>query len=112
MESLIIVNKNDLREIIAEMLPTVEAEKENVFPDLLGMDECVDYLRSKGVNCAKSSIYKMTSKSQIPFRRFGRKVIKFVKQDLDKWIGEQLSNKNTNKIAEAVASAAKRKENR
>ncbi len=43
--------------------------------------EVAEYLRFK-----PSTIYEMVSSKSIPFTRFGRKVLRFRKRDIDQWI--------------------------
>jgi excisionase family DNA binding protein len=33
-----------------------------------------------------STIYVMVEQKQIPFRRFGKKIIRFDKREIDKWV--------------------------
>lgn len=116
MENLVLLNKNDLRELLIELIPTsavVEPTKnEN---DYLPFDEALDYLNARGLEISKATLYKLTSTKQIPFQRWGGRKIVFVRGELDKWIETRLScdeEKRTNRITNNVARSARKKEKR
>lgn len=50
-------------------------------PRLLTVKQLAVYL-----NFPRSTIYAMVQQKQIPFRRFGKKIIRFDKKDIDKWV--------------------------
>lgn len=50
-------------------------------PRLLTVKQLAAYL-----NFPRSTIYAMVQQKQIPFRRFGKKIIRFDKKDIDKWV--------------------------
>lgn len=114
MENLVLLNKNDLRELLIELIPTsavVEPTKnEN---DFLPFNEGLDYINEKGLEISKATLYKLTSTKQIPFQRWGGRKIVFVRGELDKWIETRLScdeNKRPDRITNNVARSARKKE--
>ena len=101
--------KNDLREILKEFFAN-QVEKEETVPAILGLDDAVDYLAKKGVKLSKSSLYKKTSLGTIPFKRFGKRKVKFIRTELDEWIDGQLSDSDKkNEVIKAVAASARKK---
>ena len=61
-------------------------EKHNIEPRLLTTQQVAEYM-----NIPLSTIYAMVQRKQIPFKRFGKKSIRFDRQEIDKWIDEQYS---------------------
>lgn len=113
MQSLILVNKNDLRELLKEMIPTVNViEPADEQKDYFSLDEGLSYINERGLTISKSTLYKKTADKEIPFQRWGGKKIVFVREELDHWISEQLSGKEdtVNEITKSVANSARRKE--
>lgn len=114
MEQLLLINKDDLRELLAELIPTttvVESMKEE--KDFLPLNEALVYMNNKGFEISKDTIYKLTSLKQIPFRRFGGRKIVFERDELDKWLEARLScdeEKRTNRITNHIAQSARKKE--
>jgi excisionase family DNA binding protein len=114
MEQLLLIDKNDLREILKELIPTATVvepmEKEK---DFLPLDEALAYINGRGLKISKETIYKLTSLKQIPFQRWGGRKIVFERDKLDEWLEARLScdeEKRTNRITNHVAKAARKKE--
>lgn len=109
MESLIIVNKSDLRELLKELIPvkeeTVKEEK-----DYFLFGDGLAYINAKGLKISESTLYKKTANKEIPFQRWGGKQVVFLRSELDQWISEQLTGKSSNEVAKSVASSARRKD--
>ena len=61
-------------------------KKDNIEPRLLTTQQVAEYM-----NIPLSTIYAMVQRKQIPFKRFGKKSIRFDRQEIDKWIDEQYS---------------------
>ncbi len=116
MEQILLIDKNDLLEILKELIPTTTIvepmEKEK---DFLPLDEALNYLNNKGLSISKSHLYKLTSLKQIPFQRWGGRKIVFEREKLDEWLEARLScdeEKGTNRITNHVAQTARKKERR
>jgi excisionase family DNA binding protein len=113
MQSLILVNKNDLRELLKEMIPiTNVADPIDEQKDYFSLDEGLSYINERGLTISKSTLYKKTADREIPFQRWGGKKIVFLRDELDQWISKQLSGKEdkVSEITKSVADSARRKE--
>ena len=94
MENLILVSKDDLRQVISEILrETTQSEKQDE-KQLLRVNDAVRYLSNKGLKISKQTLYNLTAKNEIPFRRFGEKQILFSPSELDEWVDERLGKKS------------------
>jgi excisionase family DNA binding protein len=112
MQSLILVNKNDLRELLKEMIPiTNVADPIDEQKDYFSLDEGLSYINERGLTISKSTLYKKTADREIPFQRWGGKKIVFLRDELDQWISKQLSGKEdkVSEITKSVADSARRK---
>ena len=120
MEQLLLISKDDLRELLTELLPmstiielvekAIESENEKNF---LPLDEALAYINGRGLKISKETIYKLTSLKQIPFQRWGGRKIVFERDKLDEWLEARLScdeEKRTNRITNNVARSARKKE--
>lgn len=114
MDNLILIDKNDLREIIAELIPSKEqtcVDDNNDEKSFMTLDETVEYLAAKGLKSSKSTIYKKTSSGEIPCHHWGGRRVVFLKNEIDDWITKQFQgNKADNSILKAVAASARKKE--
>lgn len=111
MESLIIVNKNDLRELILELIPMRE-EPVSEEKDYFLFGEGLEYINSKGLKISESTLYKKTANKEIPFQRWGGKQVVFLRQELDQWISERLIGNDAtggDEITNTVAEKARKK---
>jgi len=112
MDHLIILNKNDLRELLREMIPATTAPVQKTEgKDYLSFEEGLVYLNDRGIRMSKSTLYKKTADKEIPFRRFGIRKIVFEPELLDKWINDQLSGMESI-VCKTVVESARRKERR
>ncbi len=113
MEHLVILNKNDLRELLQEMIPGAyqsRAETNDETSGYLPFNDGVEYVNKKGIPISKNQMYRKTAAKEIPFRRFGKRKIVFIPEELDQWIDGELSRtNNAGKIAKSVAESARRK---
>ncbi len=113
MEGLIIVRKEDLRELLKEMIPVTNvADPIDEQKDYFSLDEGLSYINERGLTISKSTLYKKTADREIPFQRWGGKKIVFLRDELDQWISKQLSGKEdkVSEITKSVADSARRKE--
>lgn len=79
MKHLMIVDKNDLREIIAEMIPTHNASTPTKVEDeLLTTAQACEFLK-----CSVPTLQRWRISEKIPYKRLG-KSIRFLKSDLEK----------------------------
>lgn len=113
MQSLILVDKNDLRDLLKEMIPTVNViEPTDEQKDFFSLDEGLSYINEMGLKISKSTLYKKTADKEIPFQRWGGKKIVFLRDELDQWISDQLSgnSERVNEVTNHVAEVARKKE--
>lgn len=92
MSEIIVLKKEELESIIRDVLAEVTAKPEEL-PDTLTMEQAADYLSNKGLKIKKSSMYKLTMDSLIPFKRFGKRKIIFDREELDKWAESQINDR-------------------
>lgn len=84
METLFLVNKQDLIDAFMEVLKEVLNEKTET-KSVFSVVEAVEYLNSKGYNITKSGIYRHTMNGTIKFDRFGERKIVFKQEYLDEF---------------------------
>lgn len=89
METLFIVNKQDLIDAFREVLKEVLSERQEG-ENVLNIAEAVEYLNNKGYKVTKSTLYSHTSKKQIKFDRFGDIKIVFKVDYLDEFIRSKI----------------------
>lgn len=83
MKTLYVAEKDEFKALIKECLEEVfEPFLKDLKPerDLVDLNEITKYL-----NLSKSHIYKLSSKNEIPYRKFGKRLF-FSKKELDEWI--------------------------
>ena len=72
----------------------------------------LDFLSRSGFEISKSTLYKLTSARQIPFYKFGKKLV-FQTDELQSWIDAKLSSPKTDySYSELVSKSAIKKLNR
>lgn len=112
MKEIFLISKSELRKVITEILANTTLTQAAPEPEknLMPLAEVPEYLATKGVTLSLSSLYKLTSNKEIPFKRFGKRKIVFERAELDKWVEKRMTGKSCN-IAEHVAKSAQRKLN-
>jgi excisionase family DNA binding protein len=83
MKTLYVAEKDEFKALIKECLQEVfEPVLQDLKPerDLCDLNEVTKYLK-----LSKSHIYKLSSKGEIPYRKFGKRLF-FSKKELDEWI--------------------------
>ena len=73
-----------IREVIADLIPKKE-EKPYQITDTLNLNSLLELLSENGCDCTKSSIYKMTSNNEIPYMKFGSRLV-FSRKDIIEWL--------------------------
>jgi excisionase family DNA binding protein len=98
MKTIYVAEKDELKALIKECLEEVfEPFLKDLKPerDLVDLNEITRYL-----NLSKSHIYKLSSKNEIPYRKFGKRLF-FSKKELDEWI---LSSSSHHRTTEDMAN--------
>lgn len=86
---LIVLKKTELEDVIRQTVKSLLSERE-VQKRNLNVNEAVEYLNEIGVPITKSTLYRYTMNSTIPFRRWGERKIIFNTTELDNWAREKL----------------------
>ena len=83
MKTLYVAEKEEFKALIKECLEEVfEPFLKDLKPqrDLVDLNEISEYLK-----LSKSQLYKLISRREIPYRKFGKRLF-FSKNELDEWI--------------------------
>lgn len=75
---------------LKEVLGLRESDPAPPKKEKLTVPEAVEYLNEIGIPVTKSTLYRYTMDSTIPFRRFGERKIIFNTTELDSWAQEKL----------------------
>lgn len=91
MAEIIITTPDELvsiiRKTITEALNLQESTPD--YPDKLTLDGAIELLKKEGFPTSKAKIYKLTSNDQIPFGKYGNKLI-FSSKELLTWCNAQI----------------------
>lgn len=72
----------------------------------LNLNDAIQFLNGNGYPISKSAIYKLTSKSAIPFYRFGNRLI-FKLSELEEWCkSKTIINESSKESVIAVSKSA------
>lgn len=69
----------------------------------LDLNDAIEYLYSIGYKCSVSQIYKLSMKNEIPFTKFGRRMM-FDADSLSKWV--EAKKQKTIDVSMAVSKSA------
>lgn len=111
MSSIIITDEAKLREIIQEEVSRAIPEKASPQNevDTLTLEKALLFLREQGYPVSKAKVYKLTSTNEIPYKKFGQKLV-FSKKDLLQWAENSTRIKNDKaEIIQTLAQSAGRK---
>ena len=106
MNQIILTTPEELRAIVSESVSQTLAKNE---PDNLTPDAAVGVLEQHGFLISKARLYKLTAKGDVPFRKYGNKLL-FSRRELLSW-AESLARRVNDKgeAALAIARSANRK---
>ena len=108
MNQIILTTPEELRAIVSESVSqTLTLPKDE--PDNLTPDAAVGVLEQHGFLISKARLYKLTAKGDVPFRKYGNKLL-FSRRELLSW-AESLARRVNDKgeAALAIARSANRK---
>lgn len=111
MTNIILTTPEELRAIVSETvsqtLAGLTTTKDQ--PDNLTPDAAVEALEQHGFLISKARLYKLTAKGEVPFRKYGNKLI-FSRKELLLW-AESLARRvgDKGKAALNIAQSANRK---
>lgn len=111
MNQIILTTPEELRAIVSESVSQTLAglTLPNNEPDNLTPDAAVGVLEQHGFLISKARLYKLTAKGDVPFRKYGNKLL-FSRRELLSW-AESLARRVNDKgeAALAIARSANRK---
>ena len=112
MNHIIVTTPEELRAIVSETVSQTLAgltytQKE--LPDNLTPDAAVEALEQHGFLISKARLYKLTAKDEVPFRKYGNKLL-FSRKELLSW-ADNLARRVNDKsdAALTIAKSANRK---
>ena len=111
MTNIILTTPEELRAIVSETVSQSLAgfTQPRNEPDNLTPDVAVEVLKRHGFLISKARLYKLTAKKEVPFRKYGNKLL-FSRKELLTW-AENLTKRVNDKdeAALAIAKSANRK---
>ena len=115
MEKIILTTPEELRVIIEEVIHKrvqPPSPKVEVITDNLSLDEAINYLKSEGLPTSKAKIYRLTSTNQLPYSKYGNKLI-FSRKELLEWAKSQVVHvSDTSESMDALLKSVKDKNKR
>lgn len=111
MTNIVLTTPEELRAIVSETVSQTLAgfARPKNEPDNLTPDAAVAVLEQHGFIISKAKLYKLTAKGEVPFRKYGNKLL-FSRKELLAW-AESLARRVNDKgmAALAIAKNANRK---
>lgn len=111
MDKIILTTREELKEIILEVLQEHFPREEKAEPsDTLSIEEALEFLKDNGYSTSKATIYKFTSQNSIPYGRYGKRLV-FSRKSLLKWAKDQVidMSENNEGILAVIKSANRKK---
>lgn len=111
MTAIVITEEAKLRKIIqeevAKIIPETTSPQEEI--DTITLENAIRFLEEQGYPVSKAKMYKLTSTNEIPYKKFGQKLV-FSRKDLLRWAENSTRIKNDKEeIVKTLAKSAKRK---
>lgn len=112
MNQIIVTTPEELRAIVSESVSQTLAgltHTHKELPDNLSPDAAVEALEQHGFLISKARLYKLTAKGEVPFRKYGNKLL-FSRKELLSW-ADNLARRVNDKsdAALTIAKSANRK---
>lgn len=112
MNQIIVTTPEELRAIVSETVSQTLAGLTHTYkelPDNLSPDAAVEALDQHGFLISKARLYKLTAKGEVPFRKYGNKLL-FSRKELLSW-ADNLARRVNDKsdAALTIAKSANRK---
>ena len=125
MADIIVTTRKELEEIIENIMTKLLSQqnyfketneiKVDNFPipyDQCSIDQAIQYLSECGFIISKSKLYKLTSKKELDFTYFGKRLM-FSRKALLVWANSQIINKiNSSEATLTLAKNARKKSNK
>lgn len=102
MAGIIVATEEQIEEIVFRAISKYYSgnNKETIssgLPDTLNLSSALKVLDEHGFPTSKAKLYKMTSLGQIPFMKYGNKLV-FSRKSLVEWAHEQLVSGSKDKV--------------
>ena len=85
-------------------LPELEVPK----PDIMGINDALDFLSENGCFISKGAVYNLTASGRIPCRKLGKR-LNFSRKELSAWIESNTTYRNSDGEALILAESARKK---
>ncbi|MCD8173081.1 MAG: helix-turn-helix domain-containing protein [Alistipes sp.] len=115
METVVITSVEQLQTVIKELFDSYSprftpSPKEP--SETMSLPMVLDYLTRRGYPTSKSKIYQLTSRGEMPHRKYGNKLV-FIRTEIDGWMESQTTRKRDSKAEtlRTLAQSARRKLN-
>lgn len=110
--TIIQLEKNELEDLVKNCVRSVMAENNRPAPPLqdnISLDEAREIIGTKEKPASKGTIYKMTMNGEIPFSKFGKRLV-FSRKALIEWVESKTMNPKQvpDPVAQRVADTAKK----
>lgn len=87
---IVVTSTEELKAIIRDVLSEqTEPTATSVQSDNISLNKAIELLNEWGYPTSKAKVYKLTSTSALPFRKYGNKLI-FSSKELLKWVNTQI----------------------
>jgi hypothetical protein len=113
MSEIIITTPEQLRTLIEEAVRSTlhpsQIKQAKEPPDTITLAAALELLSENGYPTSKGKIYKLTSANQLPYRKYGNKLV-FSRRDLLEWAESQTHIKpDRSEVVLELAKSARRK---
>lgn len=97
MDAIIITTTDELKRLISEAITEhFNGNVPNDVPhDNLSIGEAISFLRENGFILSKPTVYRLTSRNQMPYKKFGNR-LQFSRQKLLDWANSQSNDPDDN----------------
>lgn len=89
------MTREAFQELKEEFMQLFHPSKPVEESDHMGMKGALEFLNSRGYKISSAQLYKLTSKSEIPYQKFeGSNRLHFFKSELEEWVNMKLIDGN------------------
>lgn len=103
MNEIIVTTREELKEVIFDAVGSIlpqladfRRKNEAIEKDALNVTEAIQFISEHGKLITRNSLYWMTHKGVIPYKKIGRNTV-FSKRELLKWIEQHTTYPKENK---------------
>ena len=107
MANIIVATEEQIQEAVFNAVSKFFSENQRTIPgpdlpDTLSMPNALKVLEDNGFPTSKAKLYKMTSQEQIPFMKYGNKLV-FSRKALIEWAHQQLVSSSSENCDSAIS---------